>query len=561
MRLSLKKQLMEFISLVLAVFVTITAVPFAYSQTNATNGNPVDGIPVVVGDDQIFVIQARIGSFSVAERSQAVNTRLQALAEDVSIPVTALKTQEEENSVNILAGEKVLFTVTEADAKAAGKLRQELAREYTSKIQTVIKKYRQEHSLKYILFGVFYSVIATITLLILFKLLHQGFARIFARLNHHEQTVPAMRIDNFELLSEAQVASLLTRFAELVRLALWLCILAVYFTLVISFFPWTRGLEGVIVHNLVVAVKSAWEGFLAYLPKLLMIAVIIVVTYYILRFTRLVLKALGRDRTFPWFYPEWAEPTYKLATFLIIALAAVVVFPYLPGAKSPAFQGISIFLGLLLSLGSSAAVANIVAGVILIYTRSFQVGNRVKIGDAIGDVAEKTLLVTRIRTVKNVVITIPNSTVLNSQVTNYSALVQDSDTPLVLHTKLTLRYDIPWRKVHEVLINAGLATQHILKDPTPFVLQTSLDDFYVSYELNAHTKKPHIMARIYSELHQNIQDKCNEAGIEILSPQYYAIRDGNQITIPENYLSQDYTAPGFKISSPSNGFNQPDSQK
>lgn len=293
--------------------------------------------------------------------------------------------------------------------------------------------------------------------------------------------------------------------------------MGLYFTLILSFFPWTKRLGSAIVANLLATIVSFWEGFLSYLPNLVIVVFIAVVTYYILRFTKLLFVQLGRDQAFPWFYPEWAEPTHRLMTVLIIALAAVVAFPYLPCAKSPAFQGVSLFLGLLISLGSSSAIANMVAGVILIYTRAFKQGDRIKVGDAIGDVLEKTLLVTQLRTIKNVVITIPNSTVLNSQVINYSALAK-SETPLILHTTVTLGYDVPWRKVHETLIAAAYATQHILQNPAPFILQTSLDDFYVSYELNAYTNQPAIMAKIYSELHQNIQDQCNEVGIEILSP-------------------------------------------
>ncbi|NJN75986.1 MAG: mechanosensitive ion channel family protein [Synechococcaceae cyanobacterium RL_1_2] len=250
----------------------------------------------------------------------------------------------------------------------------------------------------------------------------------------------------------------------------------------------------------------------------------------------------------PGFYPEWAKPTYKLIQFLIMAFAATVAFPYLPGAETPAFQGISIFLGLLISLGSSSAIANIVSGIILTYTRAFLVGDRVKITDTIGDIVEKTLFVTRIRTVKNVVITIPNASVLSSHVINYSAAANDPLIPaLILHTTITLGYDVPWRKVHDVLIKAALDTPRILPDPSPFVLQTSLDDYYVSYELNAYTDNPGIMAKIYSELHQNIQDQCNQNDIEILSPHYRAVRDGNQTTIPQDYLPPNYQAPKFRI--------------
>jgi small-conductance mechanosensitive channel len=186
------------------------------------------------------------------------------------------------------------------------------------------------------------------------------------------------------------------------------------------------------------------------------------------------------------------------------------------------------------------------------------VGDRVQIGDAVGDILEKTLLVTRLPTPKNVVITMPNSTVLTSNVVNFSAALRDPETPpLILHTTITLGYDVSWCKVHQVLLEGAVATPHILTEPAPFILQTSLDDFYVSYELNAYTDCPLIMASIYSQLHQNIQDKCNESDIEILSPHYSALRDGHQTTIPENYLPKDYTAPGFRIALPDRPFNPP----
>jgi small-conductance mechanosensitive channel len=253
------------------------------------------------------------------------------------------------------------------------------------------------------------------------------------------------------------------------------------------------------------------------------------------------------EGTISWegFYPEWAIPTHKIVRFLILAFTTVIVFPYLPGSSSPAFQGVSIFLGILLSLGSTSAVSNIIAGVILTYTRAFQLGDRVKIADTVGDVMEKTLLATRVRTVKNEFITIPNAMVLSSHIINFSSFADVA--PLILHTKVTIGYDVPWRQVHDLLIAAALRTGPILKEPTPYVLQTSLDDFYVTYQLNAYTPTPLRMAVTYGELHQNIQDCFNEAGVEIMSSHYGSLRDGNYTTTPAEYRPKDYDAPRFRV--------------
>jgi len=177
--------------------------------------------------------------------------------------------------------------------------------------------------------------------------------------------------------------------------------------------------------------------------------------------------------------------------------------------------------------------------------RAFSIGDRVRIGEVTGDIVEKSLLVTRIRTTKNEIVSIPNSTVIGNHTTNFS-----SDAPekgLIIHTTVTIGYDVPWRQVHDLLIHAALATDMVEKEPPPFVLQTSLDDFSVSYQINAYTKVPNKQAHLYSLLHQQIQDKFNEAGVEIMSPHYNALRDGNSVTIPPDHLPKDYTAPPFNI--------------
>ena len=221
---------------------------------------------------------------------------------------------------------------------------------------------------------------------------------------------------------------------------------------------------------------------------------------------------------------------HSLRLTLVIALALILVWPHLPSSDRPEFRGVAAFLGLLLSLGAASAVSNVIGGVVMTYMRPFQIGDRVKIADTMGDIVGKTLLVTRVRTTKNVEITIPNSMVLGSHIINYSTTAQEGG--LILHTTVTIGYDVPWRQVHELLIGSALKCERILPEPRPFVLQTALNDFSVAYELNAYTNEPNSMARIYSELHENIQDEFAAAGVEIMSPVYEAHRDGNAAAIP-----------------------------
>ena len=207
-----------------------------------------------------------------------------------------------------------------------------------------------------------------------------------------------------------------------------------------------------------------------------------------------------------------------------------------------------LFLGVLFSLGSTSAVANIVAGIILTYTRGFRVGDWVKIADNLGEVLSQNMLATHLRTIKNEEIVIPNSVVLNSHVTNYSLLAHSKG--LILHTSVTIGYDAPWRTVHELLIEAALKTDNILASPAPFVLQSALQDSYVQYEINAYTNQPAEMISTYSKLHANIQDCFYAGGVEIMSPIYSAIRDGNKTAIPAEFLPPDYRPQGFRIAKP-----------
>jgi len=243
---------------------------------------------------------------------------------------------------------------------------------------------------------------------------------------------------------------------------------------------------------------------------------------------------------------EVAPITYKLLRLFIVAFVAVIAYPYIPGSESPAFKGISIFLGVIFSLGSTSAIANLIAGVNLTYQRSFHVGDVIKIGDATGVVLERRLYFTRIKTFKNHVVTIPNGIILTSHVTNLSQWGRQGDG-LILHTSVTIGYGAPWKTVHALLIEAANTTSHIIQSPSPFVLQTALNDFYVTYELNAYIDAPEKIPLIYGELHQNIQNKFNEAGVEIMSPHYTQVRDGNQTTIPAHYLPPDYERPAIRI--------------
>jgi small-conductance mechanosensitive channel len=405
----------------------------------------------------------------------------------------------------------------------------------------------QRWNVKPVLVGLFLSILTTTAAIVLFRTLESFFGMMVRKVDSWKGTaIKPVKLKTVEVLSEERIAEIVKGAFQILKVFSFAVLGYFYITVFFSFFEFTQEWAGTLFGYIINPLWNVITAFIAYLPNLFFILVIAYVTRYVIKFVRLIFDEIGKGTlALPRFYREWADPTYKIVRFLILAFAGIVIFPYLPGSNSPIFQGVSIFLGILFSLGSTSAIANVVAGVVITYMRPFKIGDRVKIADTVGDIQDKTLLVTRVRTIKNVDVTIPNAMVLGSHIVNFSSSAKDPG--LILHTGVTIGYDVPWKTVHGLLIAAAEATANVLKEPGPFVLQTSLDDFFVSYELNAYTDQPNSMARTYSDLHQNIQDRFNEAGVEIMSPHYAAVRDGNQSTIPDNYLPKSYQAPAFRI--------------
>ena len=237
------------------------------------------------------------------------------------------------------------------------------------------------------------------------------------------------------------------------------------------------------------------------------------------------------------FDPEWSEPTYKLIRLAVIVLALVVAYPYIPGGRSEAFKGITIFIGILFSLGSSSAIANFVAGYIMTYRRAFRVGDRIKIGETMGDVTELRLGTTHLKSLKNEEVIIPNSSLINNEVVNYSSLARQRG--LILHTTVGIGYETPWRQVEGLLILAAERTPGTLKEPPPFVLQKALGDFAVTYEINVYCDNAQAMAMIYTMLHRNVLDLFNEYGVQIMTPAYEGDPETPKVVPKEEW----FTAP------------------
>lgn len=537
-----------FLSLLAALVVT-SASAGAQSGAAGIPGRPLadsaaQAAPLVIRGDTALFVPTRFGAFTARQRADAIQSRLRGLTR---VRLDSLGLVVGERGSDITAGDVILMTVTDDDASVTGVPRDVLAAQFRDALWAQVNKVSLVETVRAIAIGAGLTLVATIVLIVLLRLVRRGIARGEAMLEARKHGgLPSLRIKTLEILTAEQVAQGLAAVLRFLRVAVILLLLYFYLPLILGFFPWTAPYADRLLGYVLDPLGRIGWGVLEYLPNIAFIAVIVVVTRYALVVVKAVFTAVERGTlTLGGFEPEWAEPTYKIARFLVIAFVLVVIFPYLPGAQSEAFKGISLFLGLLVSLGSSSAISNIIAGVVLTYTRAFSVGDRVRIAETTGDVVAKSLLVTRVRTVKNVDVTIPNAMVLGAHVLNYTAMARNEG--LILHTAVTIGYDVPWRQVHELLLGAAAQVPELLKEPKPFVLQTALGDFSVAYELNAYTRVASGFAETYSRLHAAIQDAFNAAGVEIMSPQFHALRDGNTVTIPESQRPAGYVPPGFRV--------------
>ncbi|MGB5772037.1 MAG: mechanosensitive ion channel family protein [Crocosphaera sp.] len=523
------------------------------SDPSKTEESVVDNppYPVTLDGEILFEYNAQIEGVSNAQRAEEATKRIQEVADDRSISMENLRVINVEGIHLIEVENNLLVSLTKADAEVENKPIDELAQEYLEKVKSAILEYRQERTLYQFGLKALWIFLSTLIVILIFRFLNWFFPRIHRRIIEERSFIfRNISIQNWNVWTIDKEKQFALFVVKIIRWIITLIILYFYIPLLLSLFPQTERLGKSFFSSFFAALGQAWQGFVDYFPNLFVIIITLIITHYLIRLCEPFFKALEEERvTIPGFYPDWAQPTYKLTVILILALAAAIVFPYLPGFNSPAFQGISLLVGALVTFGGASTIANLIGGFVVIYTRAFQIGDRIKIENYRGVVLEKSILSTRICNGENEIITIPNSIMVASTIINYSATVRELQQPLVINTSITLGYDVPWRLVHETLINSALETVDILEDPAPYVWQTSLDDFYVSYELRAYTNKTKsvLIGHIFSQLHQNIQDKCAEVGIEILSPHYAAVRDGHQNTIPENYLPKDYQAPGFRL--------------
>lgn len=490
------------------------------------------GVPVIVDDDTLFYFYAKRGGHTPQQRAENVANDITALGKRFNLKPDSLYIESSDIVTDVMYDNKVIVSFTDQDGLWEGCTRDQLAADKRLVILEKLKVMKEEHGFLQLCKRVAYFVLVLVGQFLLFWGTNWLFRRVKVRIVKLRNTrLKPFSIQDYELLDTHKQVKLLIFLASLVRYAFMLLQLLLSVPLLFSIFPQTKNLAFQLFSYIWNPVKSILVGIVSYIPNLFTIFVICLAIRYLVRLFRYLAGEVQSERLkLRGFYPDWAIPTYHIIRFLLYAFMIAMIYPYLPGSNSGVFQGISVFVGLIVSLGSSTVIGNIIAGLVITYMRPFKIGDCIKLNDTTGNVIEKTPLVTRIRTPKNEVVTIPNSFVMSSHTVNFSQSAREYG--LIIHSEVSIGYDVPWRKVNKLLIEAALNTPGVVDDPRPFVLSTSLNDWYPVYQVNAYIKDADKLAQIYSDLHQNIQDRFCEEGVEIMSPHYMAMRDGNASTVP-----------------------------
>jgi small-conductance mechanosensitive channel len=475
--------------------------------------------PVTLDGAALFHVRG-VSSFPAEARARRIEERLAAAAADPAIGVDSFHTADIDNATHILAGTATIMTVLEGDARLEQVRRSTLAAAHMARLRQALVDYRAARSPDALRRGARATLVATIVLAGGLVALPGFWRRLDRAITRRlEARIHSVHIQSFEVMRAERIWSALRSGLVAIRTVVLLGAVLAYLWFVFAQFPWTRGLSHDMVTFALGPLRVIGGGVVAAIPRLIFLTVLFVVVRAGLRIVRFFFDAVGQGTvTLRNFDAEWAEPTYKIVRIAAVALALVVGYPYVPGSDTAAFQGISLFLGIVLSLGSSSAIANIIAGYMLTYRRAMKQGDRVKIGGAIGEVIETRLQVTHLRSIKNEEIIIPNSQIMAAEVLNYTSLSRTRG--LILHTDVGIGYEVPWRQVEAMLMAAAGRTAGICVDPPPFVLEKQLGDFAVTYELNVYCRNVEAMARLYAELHRNILDLFNEHGVQIMTPAY-----------------------------------------
>jgi small-conductance mechanosensitive channel len=467
----------------------------------------------------IVVLRAPLFGRSPAERVTAIEQRFSELvAQDRAKNLSTRQTAE--GTVVDLDGE-LLMSITQGDVDPfSGETLEELVQRTAHRLQVALDSMQQQHSVRFILRACASAFVATVVYVGVIWSGRRIKIWLWTLIGVWRRAV-SKRLGG---TGKSVVPQLQVLYQWTVRIVFWFLVIAatdIWLTFCLHQFPYTAPWGEVLGHHLITLLRNLGLGVIAQLPNLLVAVVIVVVTRLLAKLVRMFFANVRDEKIkIAWLDPDSARPTGRIVVMILWAFALVMMYPYLPGSGSAAFKGVGVFIGLLVSLGGTGLISQVMGGFVLMYTRSIKVGEYVRMGEHEGTVETIGFLSTRLRTRRNEIINIPNAILMATTTMNYSRLAHTEG--VMASTTVTIGYDAPWRQVHAMLLRAAEKTAGLKKPPEPFVWQRALSDFYVEYELNVALADPEQRLPVLSELCANIQDEFNEHGVQILSPHFMA---------------------------------------
>lgn len=529
------------ISLLFCLSLVFSSVLYAQAESDGEI-RLVHTAPVMIDGEALFHV-AGTNSYPAQARADEVAERIKTVARDRALSPDDISLRELDERIDVYVANHRIVVLYPVDASAEGVALPELAQAVSERLKDSLLSFREQRTDRYLLFATLKSLGALVLCVGGILVTVWAFRRWHRYLEERfKERVQGLKIESFEILRAENIWLVLTRCNNFISWVLVFVLVYAGVEFILSQYPWTRATSNILLDWLIDPLKQMLLSIVEYLPSLVFLAILVTITRYCIKLLYLFFLGVEKERVvLQGFEPEWALPTYKLCRFFIIVLAAVLAYPYIPGSGSAAFQGLSIFLGVMVSLGASSAVASIVAGYAITYRRAFKIGDMIKVGEHTGVVEDMRLLVTHLRTFHNEEVVLPNSQLLNSSVINLSRPAQADG--LVIHTSVGIGYETPWRQVEAMLKEAASRTRSLKTSPAPFVLVKNLGDYGIEYQLNVYVSGPTHLPHRYADLHRNILDVFNEYGVAIMTPSYVADPDDQKLVPPHGWYAAPAKAP------------------
>lgn len=484
------------------------------------------GVPLVIEGDTLLSIYASQGGQSPEYRVSRLQDKIKKIGKSLKITTDSIYVFESEHTSDVMCGEVDLIRVSDLDGLWSGMSRQELARQQMAVIAKKIEELHDTYGLTAKLRGLAWAVVLIVIQILLF-LLTKHFVRHIRRrvIDGFGGRLKPLVIKGYEFLNIHQAKRILLLLTRVLQVALIVIQLFISLPLLFSIFPETEKFTWNMINYVWNPLQDIALSFIHYFPNLVKVVIIIYIVRWLLKGIRYYTDEIARENIkIEGFYADWAEPSYQIIRIFFIAFSIIVIWPLLPGSESGIFKGVSIFVAALFSLGSTTTIGNLISGLIITYMRPFFVGDFVRIGESEGIVVEKNAFITRLRDIKDNIITVPNNSILSMQTVNYTAAVRHSQGSIV-HSDFTFTYKVPRQTIEQYLLEAADRSALLLKDPKPFVLVSTLEDFYTRYEINAYTVETHRLFAVYSELHKNILDVFREHDLEPTSSHFVSVKE------------------------------------